>query len=265
VTVKSKKDLKVLVVDDDPELLYFTKMMFGQTSLVVTTATNGQECLDSIRRSKPDLLLLDVMLPDISGIEVCSTIKNDPGLASIYVLLISGLHINTDHISTGFETGADGYLTKPLVKREFLARIDAICRVILAETALKESEERYRHISSTISDISYSCVSDPNSGYSINWLTGATERILGYSIDEIVAIHCWSALVIDEDLPLFKKYVTGLKPDKTANCELRLRTKNGRIVWIASFAECVHNQNTSDGTILYGALVDINERKKNGT
>ena len=131
-----------------------------------------------------------------------------------------------------------------------------------AEKALRESEERFRHISSTISDISYSCVINQKGSYSINWMTGATERITGYSIDEIKAKHCWGKLVVDEDLDSFKQHVTGLTPDSSGTCELRLRHKNGGIIWITSFAECIKDQEQPDRLILYGGLVDITERKQ---
>ncbi|MEI8174113.1 MAG: PAS domain S-box protein, partial [Deltaproteobacteria bacterium] len=130
------------------------------------------------------------------------------------------------------------------------------------EQELRKSEERFRHISSTISDISYSCVSNQDSSYSIDWMTGAVEQITGYSIDEIKAMKCWGKLVIDEDLDCFKHHVTGLSHDSTGNCELRLRHKNGAILWVASFAQCIKNQVQPEDIKLYGALVDITTRKQ---
>ena len=130
-----------------------------------------------------------------------------------------------------------------------------------AEEELQKREERFRHISSTISDISYSCGSNQDGSYSIDWITGAAERITGYSIVEIKAAQCWGALVIDEDQDQFSQHVTGLAPGSTSTCELRIRHKNGGIVWVNSFAECISDQNQPGHSLLYGGLVNITERK----
>jgi two-component system cell cycle sensor histidine kinase/response regulator CckA len=131
-----------------------------------------------------------------------------------------------------------------------------------AEAALKENEERFRHISSTISDISYSCAIMPNGGYAIDWMAGAVESITGYSLEEIKAHRCWGFLVIEEDLLLFEKYVTGLPVGSSAACELRLRHKDGGIVWVASYAEIVKQQEQPELFRIYGGLVDITARKQ---
>ncbi|MDP2044756.1 MAG: PAS domain S-box protein, partial [Deltaproteobacteria bacterium] len=108
-----------------------------------------------------------------------------------------------------------------------------------AEAALRESEARFRHISTTSSDISYSCTAWPDGSHKLDWLAGAAERITGYSVEEIQARHCWDFLVIDADQPRFKKYIAGLGTGASGVCELRLRHKNGGIFWVASFAKIV--------------------------
>ncbi|GAK53906.1 serine/threonine protein kinase [Candidatus Moduliflexus flocculans] len=130
------------------------------------------------------------------------------------------------------------------------------------EIALRESEDRYRRVSSVISDIAYSCDKTEASGYVINWMTGATEQILGYTVDELKAMRCWSQLVLEDDLPIFDQHVIGLAPDVKRSCELRLRQKNGSVRWIASSAECVLIAAAPRTLRLYGGLVDITERKR---
>jgi len=130
------------------------------------------------------------------------------------------------------------------------------------EDELKESEERFRHISSSISDISYSCVNDPEGNSTINWLYGATEKITGYTIDELFAMKCWGKLVTDEDFPIFKSHVLEVLPGKSETCQLRLKRKDGNVVWIQATAECVKGLEGTDFKLLYGGIVDITKRKQ---
>jgi PAS domain S-box-containing protein len=131
-----------------------------------------------------------------------------------------------------------------------------------AEKALKENEERFRHISSLITDFAYSCSKFPGDDFAIDWLTGSVEKITGYKSREIQDRACWKFLVIEDDLPLFEEKVTGLAPGESARCELRIRHKDGRIVWLASFAECVADPLKPDHLRLYGGCRDITERKR---
>ncbi|MEI7663138.1 MAG: PAS domain S-box protein [Bacteroidota bacterium] len=129
------------------------------------------------------------------------------------------------------------------------------------EHELQQSEERFRHVSSTISDISYSCKVNEKGEYAIDWIFGASEQITGYTTSEIMAMGCWGKLVEDEDAGSFQKNVNGLSAGSSANCELRLRHRDGRIVWIASSAECVAIQDDKGPFVIYGAMVDITKRK----
>lgn len=127
---------------------------------------------------------------------------------------------------------------------------------------LKEKEEQSRHISSTMFDISYCCRFDENGSSSVSWMTGAVHRITGYTIEEIIAMNCWGKLVLQKDVDVFMENVLHLAPGTSGSCELRLIHKDGSVVWVESFAECIVESGTSDRMLLYGALVDITERKQ---
>jgi PAS domain S-box-containing protein len=131
-----------------------------------------------------------------------------------------------------------------------------------AEEALKENETRFRHISSIISDVAYSCISDNQGNYKINWIMGATKDMTGYTNEELIEMECWGKIVIKEDFPAFKENVLNLKPGNSKYCELRIRNKNNDMVWIGSYAECVQSDSANNTHTLYGGLISISERKK---
>ncbi|HEX7549859.1 MAG TPA: PAS domain S-box protein, partial [Candidatus Methylomirabilis sp.] len=130
-----------------------------------------------------------------------------------------------------------------------------------AEESLRESEERFREVSSAITDIAYSCTRGPDRNYAIDWLTGAVGPIAGYATEEIQALGCWGRLVLEEDRALFEANVTGLAPGASGACELRLRTKDGGVAWVASYSRCVAPPQDPGNPRLFGALVDIADSK----
>jgi PAS domain S-box-containing protein len=261
--MKNKDTARILIVDDQIHALQGVSRIMRGAGYETFEASNGTDCLNLAAEHKPDLILLDVVLPDIDGREVCRRIKSDPETADSYVVLFSSVHIESDSQAEGLEHGADGYIARPIPNRELLARVKAILRLKFAESRLRESEERYRRISSLTSDIAYSCIKSNNTVYSIDWITGAVERITGHSEEDIKALGCWRTLVIDEDRAIFDTKVVGIAPGYTGSCELRLCHKSGKIVWVSSLAECVLASGTPDSLRLYGGLVDITERKTN--
>jgi len=127
---------------------------------------------------------------------------------------------------------------------------------------MKKSETRFRHISEIVSEIAYSCSKQEDGRFLIDWVSGAVTLITGYSVEQLLTKGCWRFLVIEEDLNIFDLNITGLSPGSKASCELRIRQKNGDIVWISSFAECVSEPRAPGVIFLYGGLTDITERKK---
>jgi two-component system phosphate regulon response regulator PhoB len=117
----------VLVVDDERDLLSLLDFNLRAAGFETILATTGQEALSHLRRRVPDLVLLDVMLPDLSGIEVCRTIKGDPRTRSVPVVMLTARGEEVDRV-VGFELGADDYVTKPFSVRELVLRLKAIAR-----------------------------------------------------------------------------------------------------------------------------------------
>lgn len=115
---------KVLIVDDESHirlLLEQTLDPLVDVDVEITTADNGGAALEAIRRERPDLVLLDVMMPVMNGFDVCRTVKNDPELRKIFVVMLTAKGQELDR-ATGAEVGADLYLTKPFDPDDVLAR-----------------------------------------------------------------------------------------------------------------------------------------------
>jgi DNA-binding response OmpR family regulator/two-component sensor histidine kinase len=128
---------KILVIEDEPVLLAgYTRVLRTEGYQVLQSAT-GEDGWRICRGERPDLILLDAMLPDLEGIDLCRRIKADPELIHTFVIMISGIRISGDYQAEGLEAGADGYLTKPIERRALIAHIRALLR-------LRESEERQR-------------------------------------------------------------------------------------------------------------------------
>jgi DNA-binding response OmpR family regulator len=140
------KTVKILVAEDDPDLLLLTTQVLRKAGYDVLEASTGKGCLEAVRAHHPDIVLLDVMLPDTAGTEVCRQIKTDEALRGIFVILISGIQVSSDHQADGLNVGADGYIIKPIANRELLARIQSIVRIKQAEDALREKEREQQKL-----------------------------------------------------------------------------------------------------------------------
>jgi DNA-binding response OmpR family regulator len=116
---------KILIVEDEPDMVLGLKDNFEFEGYEVTTATDGQAGLEKARSLKPDLIVLDVMLPRLSGLEVCKTLRGEGYEGPILMLTARGQEIDK---VVGLELGADDYVTKPFSIRELLARVRAVLR-----------------------------------------------------------------------------------------------------------------------------------------
>jgi len=117
-----QKSHEILIVDDNPENLRVLSAVLEQEGYEVRAATNGQQALDSIAAAEPDLILLDVHLPEMNGLEVCRTIKKDPKHEDLPIIFLSALSDSFNKLQ-GFEAGAIDYMTKPFDAEEVKIRV----------------------------------------------------------------------------------------------------------------------------------------------
>lgn len=119
----------ILLVEDDDETRDLLARALRRSGLSVLTAQSGEEGLELIRRHRPQVTILDLILPDISGEVICAAVRADRKIANLYILMLTGLSSAADRVA-GFELGADDYVTKPCNIREIVLRVRAVLRRI---------------------------------------------------------------------------------------------------------------------------------------
>jgi two-component system alkaline phosphatase synthesis response regulator PhoP len=118
---------QILVVDDDPDIVRLVRAYLEKAGFQVLTAHNGETALHILRRDRPVLLVLDLMLPDRDGWDITRLVRADPSLAHLPVIMLTARVDDTDKI-IGLELGADDYITKPFNPREVVARVRSVLR-----------------------------------------------------------------------------------------------------------------------------------------
>ncbi len=142
----------ILNVDDDLGGLYACSRLLRLAGYEVAEAASGREALEKVATLKPDLVLLDVRLPDKNGFEVCRAIRAEPATALIPILHMTASYLDADSRVTGLEGGADGYLTEPVEPSVLLATIKSLLRLRMAEKNLRESARQWQTTFDAIGD-----------------------------------------------------------------------------------------------------------------
>ena len=114
--------MRILVVDDEPDAIELIRFNLKASGYEVLTAEDGEEALAKARKFSPDMILLDVMLPEIDGLEVCKILRRDPATASLPIIMLTAKASEIDRV-LGLEFGADDYVTKPFSPRELMLRV----------------------------------------------------------------------------------------------------------------------------------------------
>jgi len=113
---------KVLIADDEPNIVISLDFLLRREGFEVLVAVDGEEALAKARAERPDLVLLDVMMPKMNGFDVCQALRADPELASMRVLMLTAKGRETE-VSKGLGLGADGYMTKPFSTKDLVAQV----------------------------------------------------------------------------------------------------------------------------------------------
>ena len=124
-SITSMADSTVLVVDDDPVILKLLEVNFEMEGFVVLVAHDGEEGIEVARNEQPDVIVSDIMMPRVSGLELVTALKSDPGTSDIPIILLSAKAQNAD-VRSGLDAGADDYVTKPFEPLDLVDRVNRL-------------------------------------------------------------------------------------------------------------------------------------------
>jgi DNA-binding response OmpR family regulator len=118
----ARMPLSVLVVEDDPVILRLLEVNFEMEAFAVRSATNGREALDAVRSSRPDVVVADIMMPVLSGLDFLAELRADPAIADVPVVFLSA-KAQAGDVRSGLAAGADDYITKPFEPLDLVERV----------------------------------------------------------------------------------------------------------------------------------------------
>lgn len=139
---------RVIIIDDEPDIIDLVEYNLRKDGFITDSAQNGREALKKLRKERFDIIILDLMLPEIDGLELCRIFKKDHSLSGIPIIMLTAKGEEIDKV-LGLELGADDYITKPFSPREMVARVKAVLR----RSGLKRDEDGSRQPILRIGDL----------------------------------------------------------------------------------------------------------------
>src|SRR5512145_873212 len=192
---------KILLVDDEPEILEICRDYLKASGYDVITAKDGAQGLSAFRRERPDLIVLDLMLPEIDGLDVCRTIRRE---SNVPIIMLTARVEETDKL-VGLEIGADDYMTKPFSPRELVARVKVVLRRVSGDAAAEVIRvgnvsldrthfevrvgERALQLTPTEFEIMATLMSQPGRIFSRNQLLNAVHGVAFESYERAIDSH----------------------------------------------------------------------------
>src|SRR6185295_16650173 len=218
----------VLIVNDLAEQLELMDAALVKAGYTVFTAENGREGFAKAKREFPDLIISDVMMPEVNGIEFCRLIRQDQELRSLPILLVSALRTDTESVIEGLNAGADEYLEIPFDAARLVAQASRLIERAKLEEALKDSEERYRLL--------FECTPQPIWVYDEETLSflavnDAAVRTYGYSKEEFLSMTVEDLRPLEDVPALLIKTAAGID-GPVLTSPWRHKKKDGSVIYV---------------------------------
>lgn len=252
----------ILIVDDTPENLHLLSTTLIEQGYKVRGVVNGAMALRVARSAIPDLVLLDILMPDMSGYEVCQALKQDPKTRDIPIIFLTALDEVLDKVK-GFTVGGVDYITKPFQAAEVLVRIETHLALQTAKAKiiqlnaeleqrvkdrteelncrnaeLQESEARFRLIAENMRDLI--CLHEPDGRYL--YLSPSCQPLLGYHPDELIGTDPSELIHPDDrDRIRLENHSLALQ-NEPASTTYRIRTQSGNYIWLETLTQPILNQ-----------------------
>lgn len=253
-----KKPGSILVVDDDDAVRQLFVGCLRREGYEVHEAATGYEGLHLVKTRLPDLVLLDVRLPDVNGVEICREIKTTPQLRDVFVALCSGEATTVENKVDGLHTGADEYLIKPFGVNELLARVQTLMRLRNTTAALRASEEHHRRLIDILPDAV--CLIHPKG--QLLTVNSQAVKMLGFeNTQELIKKNIFDLTPPEEHERLQSEFTVALKAGILRNVEFTMLKKGGGTFPVelsATVSLGVGGQSTG----LLSVIRDITERKR---
>ncbi|CAN7297927.1 ATP-binding response regulator [Massilia sp. LjRoot122] len=249
----------ILNVDDNDGARYAKNRILQGAGFEVVEATNGTDALEMVKRLNPALVLLDVKLPDINGIEVCRRIKSNPDSAMVLVLQTSAALTGRADKIRGLEGGADNYLAAPIEADELIANVNALVRMRQTQGELRDSEERFRQLTDNIDDVFW-MFSVPERD--LVYISPAYPALWGRSVESLRQQPAgWLEAVHPDDRARMEEHWRQLAQTPHYDDEFRFIGPDGKVRWVRDRLFAVRDQR---GEVYRVARVtsDITARKE---
>jgi len=254
------ESIEIMVVDDVLENIRILARILKRKGFQVTSAVSGEAALELIKRSKPNLVLLDIRMPGLSGLDTCKKIKSNLDTQDLPIIFISGMD-DIDSKTKGFEAGGVDYISKPFLPEEVILRVNNALRAYFCQ---KEQEEKNKKLEDLIAETNVAT-------WEWNFKKGegisneSFAELLGYSKEEMKILNYESLLkmvhIDDSKLLTWQLEKLSSKGIEYLEIEIRLKHNNGHWVWVNSKVKVL--QWDADGLpmILNGSISDISKIK----
>lgn len=246
----------ILIVNDAPDQLDLLGTLLQKSGYNIITAADGREGYEGVLAERPDLILSDVLMPRLDGIEMCRLIRKHPDLLLTPILLVSGIRKDSESVVEGLKAGADDYLETPYDPMRLITKVACLIERKRAEQALSKSEQRYRDMVENAHDIIYS--HDLEGNYTS--MNKAGERITGYTHEEALKLNLAQTVApecLEKARQMLRRKLAG--EDVTAY-DLEIIAKDGRRIAVELDSRIIFEDGVAVG--VQGIARDVTERKQ---